>query len=153
MLVDDIDRHILHELQLDGRMSNQDLADRVGLSPSPCLRRVRLLEQRGLITGYRAVVSGREVGLPITAFVRLRLVSHAPEGVTVFEERVRALPAVVEAYLLAGDHDYLLKVAVASFEAYELFVRTQLRAIPGVESIETTFAYGTTKPPSPLPVA
>lgn len=151
--MDDIDKHILHELQLDGRLSNQDLADRVGLSPSPCLRRVRLLEQRGLITGYTAVVSGREVGLPITAFVRLRLVSHAPEGVTVFEESVRALAPVVEAYLLAGDHDYLLKVAVASFEAYEAFVRTQLRAIPGVESIQTTFAYGTTKPPSPLPIA
>jgi len=150
--LDDIDRHILLELQLDGRLTNQELADRVGLSPSPCLRRVRALEQAGVITGYRAVVSPEAVGLSITAFVRLTLSSHSAEVVDAVEEELRGVPQIVEAYLLAGDQDYLVKVVVPSFSAYEDFVRDRLRGIPSLASIETTFAFGTTKPVSPLPV-
>ena len=150
MTLDDIDRHILLELQLDGRLTNQELADRVGLSPSPCLRRVRALEQAGVISGYRAVVSPDAVGLSITAFVRLTLSSHATDAVDGVEEELRGIPEVTEAYLLAGDHDYLLKVVVESFAAYERFLRDRLRVIPSLASIETTFAFGTTKPVSPL---
>ncbi|MEV6343590.1 Lrp/AsnC family transcriptional regulator [Actinoplanes sp. NPDC051851] len=150
--LDDIDRRILLELQRDGRLSNQDLADRVGLSPSPCLRRVRMLEEAGVITGYRAVVDQDAVGLAITAFARLTLESHGREIVDRVEAEIRKIPEVVEAYLLAGDQDYLLKITVASFASYEQLLRTSLRAIPSLSSIQTTFAFGVTKPISPLPI-
>lgn len=151
--LDAIDQHILLELQLDGRLTNQELADRVGLSPSPCLRRVRALEQAGVITGYRAVVAPETVGLAITAFVRLTLSSHASEVVDAVERELRDVPEITEAYLLAGDADYLVKVVVASFAAYEQFLRDRLRGIPSLASIETTFAFGTTKEVSPLAVS
>ena len=112
--LDRIDRLILRELQQDGRLSNQELADRVGLSPSPCLRRVRHLEQAGVIEGYRAVVSAKAVDLTITAFVRLRLASHEGSTVDAVEERLRAIPHIVEAHLLAGDWDYLVRIVRAS---------------------------------------
>ncbi|MCO7238731.1 MULTISPECIES: Lrp/AsnC family transcriptional regulator [unclassified Aeromicrobium] len=149
---DAIDRSILRELQLDGRLTNQELADRVGLSPSPCLRRVRALESAGVISGYRAVVAQQEVGLSITAFVRLRLSSHATHTVEAVEAELRSLPEVVEAYVLAGDHDYLLKVVAESFAGYEQLLRDRIRDIPSLASIETTFAFGVTKDPSPVPV-
>jgi Lrp/AsnC family leucine-responsive transcriptional regulator len=151
--LDEIDRRILLELQHDGRVSNQDLADRVGLSPSPCLRRVRLLEEAGVIAGYRAVVDQVAVGLPITAFVRITLESHGQDVVERVEEQIRQTAEIVEAYLLAGDQDYLLKVPIDSFSSYETFVRTRLRTVPGLSSIETTFAFGVTKQVSPLPTA
>ncbi|MDF2046412.1 Lrp/AsnC family transcriptional regulator [Microbacterium sp. Kw_RZR3] len=150
--LDDIDRRILDELQRDGRLSNQDLADRIGLSPSPCLRRVRQLEQAGILEGYRAVVSPKAVDLTITAFVRLRLASHEGATVDAVEERLRALPNIVEAHLLAGDWDYLVRIVTPSFEEYERLLREHLRAIPSLASIDTTFAFGVTKPLSPLPL-
>lgn len=150
--LDEIDKHILLELQRDGRLTNQELADRVGLSPSPCLRRVRQLQEAGVISGFTAVVSQDAVGLSITAFARLTLHSHTPEVVDEVEERIRAIPEVVEAYLLAGDEDYLVRIVVDSFAAYEELVRAELRSIPSLASIKTTFAFGVTKPPSPLPI-
>lgn len=150
--LDAIDRLILAELQSDGRLTNQDLADRVGLSPSPCLRRVRRLEDAGVISGYRAVVSPKAVDLEITAFVRLRLASHEGTTVDAVEERLRAIPSIVEAHLLAGDWDYLVRIVTPTFEAYERLLREHLRAIPSLSSIDTTFAFGVTKPLSPLPV-
>lgn len=150
--LDHIDRHILTELQTDGRLSNQDLADRVGLSPSPCLRRVRMLEDDNVITGYRAEVDQRAVGLAITAFVQLTLDSHSAETVDRVEEEIRSIPEVVEAYVLAGDHDYLLRVTTASFETYEELMRRRLRRIPSLASIQTTFAFGVTKRISPLAI-
>ncbi|MDQ4502530.1 Lrp/AsnC family transcriptional regulator [Sinomonas sp. ASV322] len=150
--MDSIDRAIVTELQRDGRLSNQDLADRVGLSPSPCLRRVRQLETDGVITGYRADVSAKALGLPITVFVTLTLERHAVETTEVVEERINALENVTECYLLAGDGDYLLKVAIGSLEEYEDLVRSKLRSIPAIASIRTSFAYSTIKKPSPLPV-
>ncbi len=150
--IDDIDLRILRELQEDGRISNQDLADRVGLSPSPCLRRVRQLENAGIIEGYRAVVSPKAVDLTITAFVRLRLASHEGTTVDAVEERLRAIPHIVEAHLLAGDWDYLVRIVTPSFEEYERLLRENLRAIPSLASIDTTFAFAVTKPVSPLPL-
>lgn len=150
--LDAIDRLILAELQRDGRLTNQDLADRVGLSPSPCLRRVRRLEEAGVISGYRAVVSPKAVDLEITAFVRLRLASHEGATVDAVEQRLRAIPSIVEAHLLAGDWDYLVRIVTPTFEAYERLLREHLRAIPSLSSIDTTFAFGVTKPLSPLPV-
>lgn len=150
--LDAIDLLILTELQCDGRLTNQELADRVGLSPSPCLRRVRRLEDTGVISGYRAVVSPKAVDLEITAFVRLRLASHEGSTVDAVEERLRAIPWIVEAHLLAGDWDYLVRVVTPSFEEYERLLREHLRAIPALSSIDTTFAFGVTKPLTPLPV-
>lgn len=152
MALDEIDKHILFELQGDGRLTNQELADRIGLSPSPCLRRVRALEQAGIITGYEATVDQIAVGLSISAFVRLKLASHTAEVVAEVEGRIRDMPEVIEAYVLAGDHDYLVRIVAASFTDYERFVRDHLRSIPSLASIETTFAFGTIKPPSPLPL-
>ncbi|MFJ4038371.1 Lrp/AsnC family transcriptional regulator [Microbacterium sp. NPDC090007] len=150
--LDRIDLLILRELQQNGRLSNQELADRVGLSPSPCLRRVRQLEQDGIIEGYRAVVSPKAVDLAITAFVRLRLASHEGATVDAVEKRLRAIPHIVEAHLLAGDWDYLVRIVTPSFEEYETLLRDHLRAIPSLSSIDTTFAFAVTKPVSPLPL-
>ncbi|MEV0585206.1 Lrp/AsnC family transcriptional regulator [Nonomuraea sp. NPDC050310] len=150
--MDEIDLMIVRELELDGRLTNQELADRVGLSPSPCLRRVRRLERDGVITGYAANVDPRAVGLTITAFVRIRLDSHAAEVVHQVEERIREIDSIVEAYLMAGDTDYLLRVVVDSFLSYEELLRTEIRTIPSLASIETSFAFGMPKPRSPLPV-
>jgi DNA-binding Lrp family transcriptional regulator len=150
--IDDIDRRILLELQRDGRLTNQELADRIGLSPSPCLRRVRHLQDGGVIAGYSAAVSQAAVGLAITAFARLTLLSHAPEVVDAVEAKLRAVPEVVEAYLLAGDDDYLAKIVVESFTAYEKLLKDEIRGIPSLASIKTTFAFAVTKPLSPLPI-
>lgn len=150
--LDDLDRHILLELQGNGRLTNQELADRVGLSPSPCLRRVRRLEEAGVISGYTAVLSTVVLGLPITAFVRLTLDSHAAQVVRAVEERLRSIPEVIEAHLLAGDADYQVKIVVESFPAYEDLLKRELRDIPHLSSIATTFAFAVTKPASPLPI-
>lgn len=150
--LDDLDRHILLELQGNGRLTNQELADRVGLSPSPCLRRVRRLEDAGVISGYAAVLSPAVLGLPITAFVRLTLDSHAAQVVSAVEERLRTIPEVIEAHLLAGDADYQVKIVVESFSAYEDLLKRELRDIPHLSSITTTFAFAVIKPASPLPI-
>jgi len=147
------DRQIVRELQKDGRLTNQELAERVNLSPSPCLRRVRLLEEAGVITGYTALVDQKAMGLPVTAFIRVRLERHADETVKTFEARVARLDEVLDCWLLAGGDDYLLRVVVASLEAYEAFVRRRLHAIPGIASIDTSFAYGTVKSTRVLPAA
>jgi Lrp/AsnC family transcriptional regulator, leucine-responsive regulatory protein len=150
--LDRIDRQLLQELQTDGRQTNQELADRVRLSPSPCLRRVRALEASGVISRYTAVVSQEAVGLAITAFTRLTLNSHARDVVAEVEDRIRAIPEIVEAYLLAGDDDYLIKIVTPSLRSYEELMRDHLRTIPSLASINTTFTFGVTKEPSPLPI-
>lgn len=143
--MDAVDFRIIHELQADGRLSNQDLADRIGLSPSPCLRRVRRLEESGLVSGYTAMVDQVAYGLPITVFVRIRLERHTAEAVNVFEEHVGLIEHIQDCYLMAGSSDYLLRVVIESLEAYEVFVRTRIHAIPGIASIESSFAFGSVK--------
>ena len=139
------DRQIVRELQKDGRLTNQELAERVNLSPSPCLRRLRNLEQAGVIAGYTAVVDQKAMGLPVTAFIRIRLERHSDEAIRTFESKVARIDEVLDCWLLAGGDDYLLRVVVASLEAYEAFVRRRLHAIPGIASIDTSFAYGVVK--------
>jgi DNA-binding Lrp family transcriptional regulator len=146
------DRQIIRELQKDGRITNQDLADRVNLSPSPCLRRLRLLEEARVIKGYTALVDQKAYGLPITVFIRVRLERHGETVVRTFEEHVGRIDEVLDCYLLAGGDDYLLRVIVASLEAYEDFIRRKLHAIPGVASIDTSFAYGVVKQTRVFPV-
>lgn len=145
------DRQIVRILQQEGRLSNQELAERVNLSPSPCLRRVRMLEERGVITGYSAQVDARAYGLQITAFIRIRLEAHERKRVAEFEARVAAIDEILDCHLLTGDADYLLKVMTADLDAYEAFVRKQLHAIPGVASINTSIVYGTVKAAAAYP--
>ncbi|MDH6423273.1 Lrp/AsnC family transcriptional regulator [Aurantimicrobium minutum] len=150
--MDSIDKQILWELQLNGRLSNQELADRVGLSPSPCLRRVRYLEETGVISGYAARVNASAVGLSVTALVRITMNSHSAEVVTALENQIREVPRIVEAYLMSGGADYLLKVMVKDLAEFEEFIRDDVRTLPGIASIETSFAFGMTKSPTPLPL-
>ncbi|MGC9369018.1 MAG: Lrp/AsnC family transcriptional regulator [Paracoccaceae bacterium] len=153
-MLDPKDRQILRALQENGRLTNQELSERVNLSPSPCLRRVRLLEERGLITGYTALVDQKAYGLPLTAFIRIRLEHHNEEAVQFFERRVGALDEILDCYLMSGgDADYLLRVVASDLDSYERFVRQRLHAIPGIASIVTSFAYGIVKQIHTYPAA
>lgn len=143
--MDEKDRQIIRMLQRDGRMSNQDLSEAVHLSPSPCLRRLRNLEKQGVIQGYSARVDARAYGLPITAFVRIRLERHDEATVRTFEQAVARMDEVLECHVMTGQTDYQLRVVIASLEDYESFIRGRLQRIGGIGSIDTSFAYGTVK--------
>jgi len=147
------DLQIIRALQLDGRLSNLDLAQQVNLSPSPCLRRVRLLEDAGVIRGYSADVDPRAMGLAISAFIRITLARHDRNVVAGFEAKVRDIEEILDCHLLTGEADYLLRVMVPDLAAYEAFVRDRLHAIPGIASITTSFVYGTVKSARVYPTA
>ncbi|WP_425542481.1 Lrp/AsnC family transcriptional regulator [Sphingomonas oligophenolica] len=139
-MTDAIDRRILSELQRDGRMTNQELSEKVGLSPSPCLRRLRQLESDGLIIGYVALVSPEKLGLGVTAFIRVRLDQQDDRHLSLFEEAVAQFPEVMECYLMTGDADYQLRVVVDDLKAFEDFLRHKLTRIEGVSQLTTSFA-------------
>ena len=143
--MDKIDQHIIRELQHDGRLTNNELAERVNLSPSPCLRRLRNLEKQGIIHGYTALVNQKAYGLPITVFIRIRLEHHSKEAVETFESHICRIDEVLDCYLMTGGADYLLRVIVESLETYETFIREKIHQIPSVASIDTSFAYGIVK--------
>jgi len=143
--MDKIDRKIIRELQQNARLTNQELSSRVNLSPSPCLRRVRLLEEAGILKGYTALVDQEAYGLPITAFVSVRLVQQTEATITQFEHGIADLDEVVECYLMSGTQDYLLRVLSASLKDYEVFIRDTLTRIPGIGALETHFAFGQVK--------
>lgn len=143
--MDEKDRQIIRELQRDGRLSNHELAARVNLSPSPCLRRVRNLEKSGVIQGYTALINQKAYGLPITVFIRIRLEHHAKDTVRTFETSVAGMDEVQDCYLMTGGVDYLLRVVVESLEAYEAFIRDKIHKVPFIASIDTSFAYGIVK--------
>lgn len=151
-MIDAKDRQIIRALQRDGRLTNLDLAAQVNLSPSPCLRRVRLLEEAGIISGYAAIVEPRAVGLMITAFIRITLARHDREVVSRFEARVQDIDEVLDCHLMTGEADYLLRVVVSDLDAYEAFVRNRLHDIQGIASITTSLVYGTVKSSRALPV-
>lgn len=138
--LDSFDHAILRELQEDGRMTNQDLADRIGLSPSPCLRRTKRLESEGVIDRYVALVDPVKAGLPVTAFVRVRLDSQDDRTLSGFEAMIGSFPEVMECYLMTGEADYQLRVLVRSLAAFEEFLRFRLTKIPGVNQVTTGFA-------------
>ena len=140
IVLDTIDQRILAALQGNARLSNVELAQHAGLSPSPCLRRVRTLEDEGIIKGYAALVDQEAVGLPVSVFVMVRLEKRVEHALELFEERVRALPEVMECYLMTGDSDYLLRVVTRDLQAYERFLMLQLTKFPGVSSIKSSFA-------------
>ncbi|AEG51040.1 transcriptional regulator, AsnC family [Sphingobium chlorophenolicum L-1] len=138
-ILDDIDVRILDRLQGDGRVTNQQLSEDVGLSPSPCLRRVRLLEESGVITGYVALVNPEAVGLSVTAFVRIRLDQQDDSHLAAFESAIANLPEVMECYLMTGEADYQLRVLVESLGEFEDFLRRKLTRITGVSQVTTSF--------------
>ncbi len=139
------DRRILSLLQADGRMSNVELAERAYLSPSACLRRVRRLEEAGVIRGYTALVDPAAVNKAATVLVEITLNAQSEEALDAFEAAVPACPAVQECYLTAGNADYVLKVEVADAADYERVHRTQLARLPGVANIRSQFALRTIK--------
>lgn len=149
--MDAIDYQIIRALQQDGRISNQDLADRVGLSPSPCLRRVRRLEQDGVISSYTAEVDQSKYGLPVDVFVSISLSNQTDAALRAFESAVQRLDEVMECYLMTGSRDYLLRVVCDGLSSYEQFTREQLTKLPGIRSIESSFALGCVKKRGALP--
>ncbi|TCM20884.1 Lrp/AsnC family leucine-responsive transcriptional regulator [Novosphingobium sp. PhB165] len=138
--LDHFDRRILDEVQINGRVTNQDLSDRIGLSPSPCLRRLKQLESDNVITGYVALVDPEAVGLSVTAFVRVRLDQQDDHHLALFEDAVTSFPEVMECYLMTGEADYQLRVLVPSLSAFEDFLRARLTRIKGVAQVTTSFA-------------
>ena len=151
--LDDLDRKILEYLQSDGRMSLADLADKVGLSPSPCLRRVRNLERVGVISRYVAVLDQRAVGLPVSVFVSIKLEKQRQEQLDGFAKAIARWPEVLECYLMTGPRDYWLRVVVPDLAAYERFVKQKLTRLEGIASIESSFALEQVKYTNVLPVA
>jgi Lrp/AsnC family leucine-responsive transcriptional regulator len=151
--IDEIDRKILRHLQVDGRMSLADLAGKVGLSPSPCLRRVRMLEKSGVIARYVAVLDQRAVGLPVSVFVSIKLDSQRQDSLDRFAKAIERWPEVLECYLMTGPRDYWLRVVVPDLDAYERFVRQKLTRLEGIASIESSFALEQVKYTNVLPVA
>ena len=143
--IDAKDRRIIRELQQNGRLTNLELAERVNLSPSPCLRRVRMLEEASVIVGYSADIDRRACGFQIMAFIRITLQRHERDVVEHFEKRIREVDEILECFLLTGEADYLLRVIVADLDDYEHFVRNRLQGIPGIASIATSLVYGTIK--------
>lgn len=150
--LDGVDRRILRALQEDGRMTVQAIADRVGLSASPCLRRIRLLEQAGIITGYSALVDQEAVGLPVSVFVSIKLERQRAEHLDRFASAIRDWPEVMECYLMTGQRDYLLRVVCADLASYETFLRDRLTKLEGVGSIESSFSLGQVKYSRVLPL-
>ena len=151
--LDDIDRKILVELQADGRMSLNDLAVKVGLSQSPCLRRVRMLERDGVISRYVAVLDQRAVGLPVSVFVSIKLEKQRQESLDHFAKAIERWPEVLECYLMTGPRDYWLRVVVPDLAAYERFLKQKLTRLEGVASIESSFALEQVKYSNVLPLS
>ncbi len=140
MTLDRYDRHILEILQQQGRLSNQELAERIGLSPSPCLRRLRTLEQSGLISGYRAMVEAKKLGLTLMALIHISMDRHTPERFAHFDASVSALPEVLECLLITGqDADYQLQVVVRDMDAYQALLLDKITRIDGVTGVHSSF--------------
>jgi DNA-binding Lrp family transcriptional regulator len=150
--LDTIDWRILRELQADGRITNVTLASRVGLSPPPCLRRVRALEDAGLISGYTVLLDEAALGFSLTAFAMVGLHNQSETDLRAFENRVIGWPLVREAYMLSGESDYILKCVASDLPAFQAFVLDQLTAAPNVASIKTYLTIRRTKREPGVPI-
>lgn len=146
------DRRILRALQEDGRMTVQAIAERVGLSASPCLRRIRQMEDNGVISAYSAVVDQARVGLPVSVFISIKLERQRATELDRFAKAISAWPEVMECYLMTGQHDFLVRVVCADLSTYETFLRDRLTQVEGVKSIESSFALGQVKYSRVLPL-
>ena len=151
--LDDIDRRILAELQADGRMTNVELARRVGISAPPCLRRVRTLEEQGFIRGYHATVDPRALGFEVGVFAMVRLHSQSERDLTAFENRARAWPLVRECHMLNGEIDFILKIVASDLKSFQEILTTHLTPAPNVASVKTSLTIRTAKSTSGIPVS
>jgi DNA-binding Lrp family transcriptional regulator len=143
--LDDIDRRLLASLQNDGRMTNVDLAAEVGLTPPPCLRRVRALEESGVIRGYHADLDGAKLGYTITVFAMVSLKSQAEDALRQFEDHMRSLPEVRECHMLNGEIDFILKIVSQDLQSFQEFLTSKLTPAPNVASVKTSLTIRTAK--------
>ncbi len=143
--MDAIDQKIIRTLQQQGRLSNQALSEQVGLSPSPCLKRLKALETSGMISGYTALVDQKLYGLPVTIFLRIKLGNHTEDAIQNFERQIRQIDEIQDCFLITGDADYLLRVIVQDLDHYENLIRRRLQRIPAVASIDSSVAFGKVK--------
>ncbi|WML92441.1 Lrp/AsnC family transcriptional regulator [Thiothrix lacustris] len=154
MQLDRYDWHILRTLQNNGNISNQDLADRIGLSPSPCLRRVRILEEAGFITGYRALLDAKKLGLSLMALIHISMDQHTPERFNTFEARIVDIPEVLECLLITGQSaDYQLKVVVKDMDAFQELLLNRITRIQGVSGVHSSFVLRRVVDKTALPLA
>ena len=151
--LDRLDRRILDELQADARISNQELAKRVGLSPAPCWRRLQRLERDGFIAAHVTLLNAPAIGLPITAYAMVSLENHHPESVRQFDQMVAERPEVLECHSMSGSNDFLLRIVAASIVDYEKFMSTHLLQVKAVRSVNTSFVLRTRKHTTRLPVS
>lgn len=150
-MLDTVDRRMLAVLQAEGRITNQDLAERVGLSPTPCLRRLKRLEDSGVITGYAAQVDPKAYGLPFSVFVSVRLLQQMRDQIAEFERAVESWEEVTECYLMTGSQDYLLRVQTDGIEGYERFLKQKVTQLSCIQSVQSNFALATIKRRTALP--
>lgn len=143
--LDEIDRRLLASLQDDGRMTNVDLATAVGLTPPPCLRRVRALQESGVIRGYHADLDGSKLGYTITVFAMVSLKSQAEDALRQFEDHMRALPEVRECHMLNGEIDFVLKIVSRDLQSFQEFLTSKLTPAPNVASVKTSLTIRTAK--------
>jgi Lrp/AsnC family transcriptional regulator, leucine-responsive regulatory protein len=151
--LDAIDRRIVGELQDNARLSNIELAEKVGLSPSPCLRRVKRLEREGYIDGYRAALTRSRIGLGFSVFLGVKINVHANAQAVAFEQAVVAMPEVIACHLVSGEADYFLEVVVPDLEDYQRFLVGKLLNLPIVREVRSNIAIQTLKAGAPLPLA
>lgn len=150
--LDEIDRRIVGILQNDAHATTETISERVGLSPSPCARRIRNLEAAGVIKRYVAIIDQEKVGLPISVFASVKLERQREDELDRFEKAVMRWPEIVECYLMTGQRDYLLRIVVEDLKAYETFLKRTLTRLEGVASIESSFALGQVKYSHGLPI-
>ena len=150
--LDAIDSRIIAALQADGRLSNVELAERVGLSPSPCLRRVKRLERDGYIAAYRAILQRPKVGLGFTVFVGVKVDGHADERIHELETAILTMPEVIACHMVSGEADYLLEVVVPDLEHYQRFLLGKLLTLSIVKEVRSNIAIQTVKAIAPLPL-
>ena len=151
-LLDELDIRILASLQSHVRLTNLELAERVGLSASPCLRRVRRLEEEGFIEGYAARLNREKIGLDVVAFVRVNIERHTNTDANAFMKTVSKLPEVIACYITSGESDFLLHVVVKDLAAYRSFALEKLTRVPGVRDVRSSFVIGTVKEGALLPL-
>ena len=152
VLLDAFDRKIIAALQADGRLANVDLAEKIGLSPSPCLRRVKRLEREGYIETYRASLDRAKIGLGFTVFVGVRIEGHANDRAGGFEDAVLVMPEVIACHMVSGTVDYLLEVVVPDLAHYQKFLIGKLLALPVVREVQSSIAINSLKAGAPLPL-
>ncbi|MBY8821855.1 Lrp/AsnC family transcriptional regulator [Sphingomonas colocasiae] len=150
--LDGFDRRILTELQRNGRLTNLDLAELIGLSPSPCLRRVKRLEQDGYITGYSARIDERKVGLGLTCFVSVKMERHREEDAEQLKSAIGGIREIISCFVTSGEYDMLLQIVVPDLDSFRRLMMTTLIKLPGVRDFRTSFAIDTIKDGVPLPL-